>query len=170
MNAQRPEKIPFRVKLLRASNPIIAWFLGSPLHRLVSRELLVLKFHGRKSGRPFSTPLSYVEVDGRLYLVTRRTVANWWRNMVGGAAVEIVWLGQKVSALATLLDSSSDEAQIGFRRFLAQNPGTASLLYQIEVGQEGQLADEDVRREIKESIIVRVEPDGPTSSNAPSFT
>ena len=160
MDQHGAEKIPFRIKVLRAANPMMMWLLGSPLHRLMSRDLLVMRFRGRKSGRQFSTPLSYVEVGGRLYLVTRRTVANWWRNMLGGAAVEVVWRGQKVSAQATVLESSGDEAEIGFRRFLSQNPGTASLLYQVDVGREGQLVDEDVRREIKDSIIVRVELEG----------
>jgi hypothetical protein len=49
------------------------------------------------------------------------------------------------------------------RPFLARNPGTASLFYNLEVGKGGRLNDEDVLRAVRQSVIVRIEPDLPDS-------
>jgi hypothetical protein len=152
------EKIPFRIHLLRAANPLTMKLLGSRLHFLLSRDLLVAHFRGRQSGKPFAAPLSYVEVEGRLYLCTRPEVANWWKNMRGGVPVEITWRGRPTHAHATVLDSASDEAELGFRTFLTHNPGTASLLYNVEIGKGGELNDDDILREVQRSVIVRIEP------------
>lgn len=158
-NQTPSEEIPFQVKLLRAANPLILRLLASRLHFLLSKGLLVASYRGRKSGKQFSTPLSYVQVGERLYLCTRPSVANWWRNMRDGASIGIVLRGRPTRASATLLDSSSEEALVGFQKFLTANPGTASLLYHVEVGPGGRPSQEDVRREIEESIVVRIEPE-----------
>ncbi|MCP3986503.1 MAG: nitroreductase family deazaflavin-dependent oxidoreductase, partial [bacterium] len=155
------EKIPFRIHLLRAANPLALKLLGSRLHFLMSRDLLVANFRGRKSGKPFSTPLSYVEVDGNLYLCTRPEGANWWKNMREGVPIEIVWRGEPLPACATVLDTSSEEALAGFRAFLARYPGTATLLYHVNVAKDGTPNEEDVLREVRQSVVVRVEP-GPS--------
>lgn len=151
------EKVPFRIQLLRAANPLTMKLLGSRLHFLLSRDLLVANFRGRKSGKRFSAPLSYVEVGGRLYLCTRPEAANWWKNMREGVPVEITWRGRPTQARATVLDSSSSEAEVGFRAFLAHNPGTASLLYNVEIDKGGEPDNEDVLREVQQSVIVRIE-------------
>ena len=161
----RNEGIPFRIHLLRAANPLILKLLGSRLHFLLSKDLLVASYRGRRSGKSFSTPLSYVQVGDSLYACTRPSVANWWRNMRDGVPIEIVWRGRPTEAVATLLDSSGEEARAGFREFLSQNPGTASLLYHVEVAKGGLVRDEDLRREIKDSIVVRIEP-GSTATSA----
>jgi hypothetical protein len=153
------EKIPFRIHLLRAANPITMKLLASRLHFVLSRDLLVAKFRGRKSGGQFAAPLSYVEVGNRLYLCTRPEVANWWKNMRGGVGVEIIWRGRPTRAHAAVLDSASDEAESGFRTFLSHNPSTASMLYHVEIGKGGEPKNEDVLRELQQSVIVRIEPE-----------
>lgn len=153
------EKIPFRIHLLRVANPLTMKLLGSRLHFLLSRDLLVANFRGRKSGKQFSAPLSYVELDGRLYLCTRPEVANWWKNMRDGASVEIIWRGRPTPARATVLDSASEEAEAGFRAFLTRYPGTASMLYNVEIGRDGEPKNEDALREVQQSVIVRIELD-----------
>ncbi len=153
------EGIPFRVHLLRAANPLILRLLKSRLHFMLSKDLLVVRYRGWKSGQAFSTPLSYVQVGESLYVCTRPSVANWWRNMRDGVSIEVVWRGRSTRASATVLAPSSEEALIGFRKFLTQNPATASLLYHVEVGQGGQLPEQDLRREVEASIVVRIEPE-----------
>jgi hypothetical protein len=158
MTADIPnEKIPFRIHLLRAANPLITWLLTPRLHALLSRDLLVLHFRGRRSGRSLATPLSYVEQDGRLYLCTRPEVASWWRNLRGGASAEISWRGARVPARAWVLDAASEEAAMGFRAFLSRNPGTASLLYHVEVASDGAIDEVLLRHALGEAVVVRIE-------------
>lgn len=52
---------------------------------LVGRSITTVTYVGRRSGRTFSTPVSYrragAEVVIRVYLPE---VKNWWRNFLGG--------------------------------------------------------------------------------------
>src|SRR5215470_11409582 len=96
--------VPWSIRLLRRLNPVIVAVLRSPLHGLLSANLLVLGFTGRRTGRRYRLPLSYVERDGRLYLCTR--TAFWWRNLRGGALVELRLRGRDVVGTPSVLDPS----------------------------------------------------------------
>ena len=41
-------------------NPIVAGILRSPLHGVMSKSVMLLTYRGRRSGRIFTTPISYV--------------------------------------------------------------------------------------------------------------
>ncbi len=61
-------------------SPLIRLFLSGPLHRLMSSNLLLLSFNGRKTGRAYKTPVSYVR-DGDDLLIPGG--GRWWRNLAG---------------------------------------------------------------------------------------
>jgi len=151
-------KIPFRVRMLRAANPVVMRLLGSRFHGLASRDLLVVRFAGRKTGKRYTLPLSYTEIGDALYLCTRPEVAGWWKNMRGGFPIEIVWRGRSVQAKATLLDSDSGEALQALTAFLRHNPGTASLLYNVGVEKDLGPKTKDIEREVRNSVVVRLDP------------
>src|SRR2546423_767043 len=69
--------LPLAIRVLRRLNPAIVWILRSPLHRLLSANLLALTYTGASSGVAWTLPLSYVALGGRLYLCTRSS--RWWR-------------------------------------------------------------------------------------------
>jgi hypothetical protein len=48
---------------MRAINPIICALLRSPLHRLLSEQMLLLTYAGRRSGRRFTLPLGYARLE-----------------------------------------------------------------------------------------------------------
>jgi len=68
--------------ILRLLNPVVKFLLGSPLHWPLSRWFALVAWTGRKSGRRYSTPVSYVR-EGDVAWVT--TGDRWWRNLEGGA-------------------------------------------------------------------------------------
>jgi hypothetical protein len=71
---------------LRLLNPAMRVLLGSPLHWPLSRWFAILAWTGRKSGRRYSTPVSYVS-EGDVVWVT--TGDRWWRNLLDGAPVMV---------------------------------------------------------------------------------
>jgi len=85
----------------RFVNPIVGFLLSSPLHRLLSGVLLI-SVRGRRSGRIFSTPVQYVERDGDLFVISRRS-RTWWRNLTANPDVTIRVRGRDVSAKASIL-------------------------------------------------------------------
>jgi hypothetical protein len=147
--------VPWSIRLLRRLNPVIIAVLCSPLHGLLSANLLVLGYTGRRTGRRYRLPLSYVERDGRLYLCTR--TAFWWRNLRRGRPVELRLRGRDVVATPSILDPSSPEALEGLRAFLTRNPGTGELLYNVPRGPDGRPVEADLRREVLRSVVVRLE-------------
>lgn len=154
----RMEHIPLRIRVLRRLNPLIVRVLSSPLHRLFSADLLVFEVRGRRTGRPYVLPLSYVRGDdGVLYCCTRPGGSGWWRNVRDGAAVRLVLGGRPVAAHARVLPAESREALDGLRRFVTHNPGTGRLLYAVGTQDDGTPSESDLRREAPASIVVRVE-------------
>lgn len=72
--------------VLSAWNPAMRALLRSPLHWPLSRWFAVLSWTGRKSGRRFSTPVSYVREGSTAWLTTGD---RWWHNLTDGAPVAI---------------------------------------------------------------------------------
>ncbi len=159
--------IPFPVRVLRRLRPLVAALLGSPLHGLLSRDVLLLGYAGRRSGRRYVLPLSYVEVGGALYLCTRPEGSDWWRNLRGGADVDLVWRGRAGRARASVLARDDEEAVDGLRAFLTRNPGTGRLLYHVE-NEGGLPREQDLRREVLRSVVVRLDRAGGPGAAAPS--
>jgi len=147
--------VPWSIRLLRRLNPVIVAVLRSPLHGLLSANLLVLGYTGRRTGRRYRLPLSYVERDGRLYLCTR--TAFWWLNLRSRGPVELRLRGRDVVATPSVLDPSSPEALDGLRAFLTRNSGTGELLYNVARGPDGRPVEADLRREVLRSVVVRLE-------------
>jgi hypothetical protein len=74
-------------------NPLVTWLLRSPLRRLMEGSTLLLTYTGRKSGRTFTFPISYAQTNGRVRLITGQQ-KTWWKNVSGGAPVQLWLKGQ----------------------------------------------------------------------------
>lgn len=96
-------------------NPIMKTLLRSPLHRLVSDALLLITFTGRQSGRTYTTPVGYEELDGTLY-ITSQTDRVWWKNLRGGAEVEVRLRGDRRVGYAEVIEDNGAVADyvLGF--------------------------------------------------------
>jgi hypothetical protein len=77
--------------LLRAVNPILGALLRTPLAGLFGKQLMVLNFTGRKSGRQFTIPVSAHVIDNDLYALTG---AAWKQNFRGGATARVIYDGK----------------------------------------------------------------------------
>jgi hypothetical protein len=80
------------------------WILRSPFHSLVSRQIAVITFTGRKSGRKFTTPVTYYAYNGKLLLFTHRL---WWKNLTNSAPVTMILRGQERHGLASATNDSA---------------------------------------------------------------
>ena len=77
--------------VLRLVNPLLSAVLRTPLAGLFGKQLMVLSFTGRKSGRQFTIPVSAHVIDNELYALTG---AAWKVNFRGGAAAQVVYDGK----------------------------------------------------------------------------
>jgi len=70
-------------------NPMMKALLRSPLHGMVSNGIMLITFHGRKSGKVHSTPVNYLREGNNITVFSRRDRV-WWRNLRGGAEVTVL--------------------------------------------------------------------------------
>ncbi|WP_459967643.1 hypothetical protein [Mycobacterium sp. MUNTM1] len=89
-----------RVHPRRLVNPAMGLLLRSPLAGLARNQFMVLSFTGRKTGRPYSIPLSAHLIDGRLYALTS---AGWKQNFRGAAPVQVVYDGKTTAMRGELI-------------------------------------------------------------------
>ena len=80
-------------RLINLVNPLVRAVLQSPLHGTLDSALLLLHITGRKTGRRYDIPMSYVGIDDRhLIVITQHT---WRVNARGGADVEVTYRGHR---------------------------------------------------------------------------
>ena len=53
-------------RMVRYFNPVARLLLATPFHSLMSGRLMLLSFTGRKTGRLYTRPVSYVRVGDSL--------------------------------------------------------------------------------------------------------
>jgi len=95
--------------VLSVLNPALAAVLRSPLHRLLSRGLLLLTVTGRRSGRRYSIPVGYQEdSNGLVVMVSEARRKQWWRNYYEPAPVELRLRGRERRGVAELVAPGSD--------------------------------------------------------------
>jgi hypothetical protein len=70
-------------------------------------RIMVIKHHGRKSGREFLTPVNYAIVEGEIYCTAGfGPVSDWYRNMLVNPQIEL-WLpeGKRTACAQDISDS-----------------------------------------------------------------
>jgi hypothetical protein len=103
--------------LLRLLNPFLRWLLESPVHWPLSRWFAVLAWKGRKTGRGYSTPVSFVR-EGSTAFVT--TGDRWWRNLIDGAPVRMRVSGRWYTANAVSV-TDHEESSVEHERLFHEH-------------------------------------------------
>jgi hypothetical protein len=98
--------------VLRAVNPAVKFLLGTPLAGGLRRQMMVLNFTGRKSGRQYSLPVSAHQIDNALYAIGS---AGWTANFRDGANAEVLHDGKKTTMRGELIRDPATVADIAQR-------------------------------------------------------
>jgi len=100
--------------LVKMGNPLVRVLLGSPLHGILDDSFLVLHVTGRKTGRRYSIPVGYVDMDGKLTVVT---LARWRVNLRGGADVEVTLRGG-LRSMHALVDEDPASVAVSYQSMI----------------------------------------------------
>jgi hypothetical protein len=78
-------------RLMRAAPllnvPVAAMATSRPFGRIVGRNVAIITYTGRRSGRTISTPVAYRRKGDELQIAANMPEAkNWWRNFIGDGA------------------------------------------------------------------------------------
>ncbi len=135
-------------------NKVMIWLLRSPLHGLVSKDIMLITVTGRKSGKAYRLPVSYVREDN-LVLCSTEHVRSWWKNLRGGADVTLRLRGSQVAGRATVIDDDLDAIAKGIETMLKHVPRDAKY-YNVRLdGQKRPLA-EDITQSAQHRVIIEI--------------
>ena len=132
-------------------NDFVKFMLKSPLQIFMGNTVLIT-VTGRKTGRKIAVPVNYYREADALWVITTRT-RNWWRNVQGGAEVDLYLRGKGQKGFAeAILDELAVAEHVG--GYLQHLPITAGALgVRIETGVPNA---KDVARLAKERLFIKI--------------
>lgn len=147
----QPRKPPSK-RLMRVMNVVPRVLLRTPLHRAMSGSVLLLTFSGRRSGKRYTTPMSYVREGDEIFMSTE---APWWRNLEGGVEVAVRMRGKVLSGIAESV-TDEDEVVEGLKTIVRLYPGYSRFIG-VTVYEDGRPKEETVVRAARRGrILIRV--------------
>ncbi len=111
-----PSVLP-SVAMAKWANPLIKALLLSPLHRVLSKDLMLITFTGRKSHRKITIPVSYYQEGEAVTLFTREV---WWKNLRGSAEVTLRVRGRDLQGTAETFTDTEDVVE-GVSAYIRKN-------------------------------------------------
>jgi hypothetical protein len=133
-------------------DPVVKILLRSPLHGLISGGVLLLSYTGRKTGKKYHVPLSYVRDGDDLLILTfkRRT---WWRSLRGGASVRVRLKGREVNAIAEPVYENTERIKDGFSKYIENNAYLSRAL-DVPLDDEGKPDPEALEKAAEGRVMV----------------
>jgi len=142
--------------IFRILNPVMMTLLKSPLHTLISDKILIITFNGRKSGKSYSTPVSYYQENGYVYCFTH---ASWWKNMNGGAKVRLLIRRVEFTGIATPIHENREKKIASLGKLLTAVPNDA-VYYDVRKDQQGNLDQGDLARAVDDATMIEIRLEG----------
>jgi hypothetical protein len=141
-------------RALKRINPLMIALLKSPLHRLMSRDVMLITVTGRRSGRSYTRPVSYRREARTVRCFTRSDTA-WWRNLRGGARVSLRIRGEDQRGQADAISGDPKRIADALTSFLARVPRDAAY-YDIALDSNGKPDPADLERAAHDVVLVEI--------------
>ncbi len=139
-------------RIIRKLNPMIIAILRSPLHSMMSKAVMLITFTGRKSGKQYTTPVSYTQEGETVYVFTH---GRWWKNLQGGAPVSLRLRGQELNGFALPVSDDKQRIAEGLGLFLAHQPSHKGI-YEVALDENGKPKAEDLLRAAQTATMIQV--------------
>lgn len=96
----------------RLANSLFRSLLCTRFHWPVSNWLVLLSYAGRQSGRQYTFPVAYEQIDDAIVVVTPIKDSNWWKNFRDPSDCTIWFRGTKRSATGEIITTEARDAMI----------------------------------------------------------
>jgi deazaflavin-dependent oxidoreductase (nitroreductase family) len=126
--------------------------LRSPVHGMVSKTILLITFTGRKSGKTYTTPVSYSQSGDQVTIFTH---ATWWKNLRGEAPVTLRIRGREVHGLAEPVAGDQKAIAAGLSQHLQKVPSDARW-YGVTFDEQGNPSAEEVEKAAQTVVMIRI--------------
>ena len=123
------------MNMWRIINPLVVFIARSPLHLLISTQVLVTQFNGRKSGRRFRVPVSFHQ-DGKTFTCVTLRSNLWWKNLIGLETTH-VWLKGTLTNVNLELEYSDDDLVKSNLRHLVSGNAIDAFFAKVKLNKDG---------------------------------
>ena len=123
---------------------------------------MLLTVTGRRSGRRFTVPVSYLRREGGFLCFTSGRWCSWWKNLRGGALVAVRVRGRQFEGGAWA-ETGGDTVARGLGVFLGEFPATAGR-YGVGLDADGRPLARDVEAAAREGGAVMVVVEAPQAA------
>ncbi len=132
-------------------NQAMKLVLRSPVHGLVSQAVLLITFTGRKSGKTYTTPVSYSQHDDQVYVFTH---ATWWKNLRRNTPVTLRIRGRDLQALGEPVAEDKQAIAAGLTAHLRKVPSDARY-YGVTFDDQKNPRAEQVEQAVRTVVMIR---------------
>jgi len=134
-------------------NRAMKFVLRSPMHGMVSKSVLLLSFTGRKSGKTYTTPVSYSQNDDRVTIFTH---ATWWKNLRNATPVTLRIRGRELQGLAEPVAEDKGAVAAGLAAHLRKVPSDARY-YGVTFDELGNPRAEEVEQAVQSVVMIPIQ-------------
>lgn len=107
--------------LFRFINPFVRVILKSPIHFILSHQILLFRVIGRKSKKIYEIPASYAHINDALVCVTLRENL-WWKNFIDIENQDIYFKGKKINKKISINFSDDNFVREKLKELIEHNP------------------------------------------------
>ncbi len=132
-------------------NSTMKFVLRSPLHGMVSKSILLITFTGRKSGKTYTTPVSYSQSGDQVTIFTH---ANWWKNLRSGTPVTLRIQGRDLQGLPEPVAEDKRAVAAGLAAHLRKVPSDAQY-YGVTFDEQKNPKPEEVEKGAQNVVMIR---------------
>jgi deazaflavin-dependent oxidoreductase (nitroreductase family) len=120
---------------------------------MVSKTILLITFTGCKSGKTYTTPVSYSQYDDQVYIFTH---ADWWKNLRGSAPVTLRIQGRELQGLAEPIAEDKQAVAAGLLAHLRKVPSDARF-YGVTFDGHKDPRAEEVEKAAQTVVMIHIQ-------------
>jgi deazaflavin-dependent oxidoreductase (nitroreductase family) len=124
----------------------------SPMHGMVSKTVLLITFTGRKSGKTFTTPVSYSQDGDQVYVFTH---AVWWKNLQSDTPVTLRIWGREFQGLPEPVAEDKQAVAAGLMAHLRKVPSDARY-YGVTFDDHRNPKADEVEKAVQTVVMIRI--------------
>jgi len=133
-------------------NRAMKFVLCSPVHGLVSKTVLLITFTGRKSGKTFTTPVSYSQDGDQVYVFTH---AVWWKNLRRDTPVTLRIRGHEFQGLPEPVAEDKQAVAAGLMAHLRKVPSDARY-YGVTFDDHRNPKADQIEQAVQTVVMIRI--------------
>ena len=140
-------------------NPAMNTLLKSPAHGVISRRIMSVRYRGRKTGKRYATPVSYLRETNTVFCFTN---GSWRHNFLHPHPVELRIRGRWHKGIAQASPASDADNTKTMARYFTAVPADAKF-YGVRFDQHGKVEISTVARAAQAMTMIRIDLDNTRS-------